>query len=468
MFMRTLLQALIICCICNSTASSQSIDTVQFSHVSQFLYEAILPYSSYSCRFDDQERPYLYTANVELGVVVFDISDIQNPIPVDTVLPSELGGLKPTNLWHQNGLLYASVGGIQGLAQDAGLAIFDVSDLTDLSILDVWTDQSYSEGAAIVIVDGDYAYLGAMELGVVILDVSDPSAVLFVGHAELDPNFPQVPGLFSTPNARGMSIRNDTLVVANDAGGLRMVDVTDKQNPVELSKYINPDMDAVTQSAYNNVLLVDEYAYIPVDYCGLDVVNVADTAMFTENWLNPWGCNGTNWNGAEGHSNEIVRVSDDLVFMSGGDAELLAYDISVRTEPELVGAYTFPYDSVVAWGVTANSQHVVLSLVNNSVFQQPYYSDVGGIMILEWNMILGADERTLERLPVYPNPTDEILRINHVGNYLVEVYDLLGRPIYEKQHAETSSIDVSHWKSGVYIVSIRSEKGQFSQRLVVH
>lgn len=43
---------------------SQSLDTVQFTYVSKFLYEAFLPYSTYSAKFDDQQRPYLYTANV--------------------------------------------------------------------------------------------------------------------------------------------------------------------------------------------------------------------------------------------------------------------------------------------------------------------------------------------------------------------------------------------------------------------
>lgn len=450
-----------------SPTKAQSIDTVQFTYVSEFLYESFLPYSCYSARFDDQPRPFLYTANVELGIVVFDVTDIQNPIPIDTVLPAEFGGLKPTNLWHQNGLLYASVGGIQGASQDAGLAIMEVSDPHDLTVLDYWTDPAYDQGAAIVIVDGDYAYLGAMEQGIIVLNVSDPNAISFEGHAPLDPNFPQVPGLFSTPNARGMSIRNDTLIVANDAGGLRMVSVVDKQDPYEISKYINQDMHAITQAAYNNVLLVDEFAYIPVDYCGLDIVDVSDTSMVNANWLNPWGCDGSNWNGAEGHSNEIERVEDNLIFMSGGDSELLAYDVSERSNPILVGEYVFPYDSVVAWGITANDQYVILALVNNRVFQQPYYSDVGGIMILEWNVLLGIDENEKSSFNLYPNPSSGQVTLEVPGEYMVRFTDITGQTMIISPIKDILTISTTGWANGIYIVSVLSENGMSIRKLVV-
>ncbi|MDP6908565.1 MAG: T9SS type A sorting domain-containing protein [Flavobacteriales bacterium] len=448
----------------------QSIDTVQFTHVSEYLYEAILPYSCYSAKFDSQERTYLYTANVELGIVSFDISDMQTPIPVDTILPAEFNGLKPTNLWHEGDLLYASLGGIQGLnAQEAGLAIMDVADPTDLSIVDQWSSPTYSEGAAVVIVDGDHAYLGGMEEGVLILDISTPTDIQFVSRGLMDENFPQIPGLFSHPNARGLSIRNDTLMVCNDAGGLRMMDVTDKLNPIEIGKYVNPDLFAIAQPAYNNVLLVDEYAYIPVDYCGLDVVDVSDTAMINVAWSNPWGCEGANWNGRPGHTNEIERVGEDLIFVSGADTEILAYDISDRENPILVGEYAFVGDSTVSWGVSANDQYVVLSLVNNSVFQQPYYSDVGGIMILEWQVILGIDEIRQQEFKVYPNPATDQISIETDESGHVTIIDGLGRLVYDAGGIPIGlhTIECGDWSRGTFFVTIETENERIFRKLIL-
>jgi len=465
--MRKVYISILVFFVAVPSVKAQSIDTVQFTYVSEFLYEAFLPYSCYSVKFDDQQRPNLYTANVELGIVSYDISDVQNPIPIDTVLPAEFGGLKPTNLWHTGSLLYASLGGIQGASQDAGLAIIDVSDPTNLSILDQWTDPAYDQGAAIVIVDDGYAYLGAMELGILILDVSDPSDIQFKGHASLDPNFPQVPGLFSTPNARGMAVRNDTVYVGNDAGGLRIVDATDKQNPIEIAKYVNEPLDLIAQPAYNNVLLVDDYAYIPVDYCGLDVVDISDTAMSTVNWLDPWGCEGANWNGRPGHTNEIERVGEDLIFVSGGDSELLAFDISDRANPVRIGEYIFELDSVVSWGLTANDQYVVLALVNNSIFQQPYYSDVGGIMILEWNAILGVQEQEQPNFNLYPNPVEDYFTIDIEGDYEMWVTDITGRTITDRKVRDKASFPTQNWPKGIYAVTVLNEKGLASRRLIV-
>lgn len=58
-------------------------------------------------------------------------------------------------------------------------------------------------------------------------------------------------------------------MVANDAGGLRMIDISDKENPVEIGKYVNMGIEDIAQSAYNNIVIVDHYAYIAVDMCGL-------------------------------------------------------------------------------------------------------------------------------------------------------------------------------------------------------
>lgn len=446
----------------------QSIDTVQFNHISEFEY--IWTYSCYSVKFDAQQRPYLYTANNEMGIVAFDITDIQNPTPIDTLWPPAFGGLRPMNLWHEGNLLYAAVGGIAGLnPQDAGVAIMDVSDPHNITVLDVWSDPTYSEGGAIVIVDGDYAYLGAMDEGLIILNVSDLSNIQFESHLDLDPNFPGTPGIFSTPNARGMTIRNDTLLVCNDAGGLRMVDVTDKQNPVELSKYVNQYLDAVAQPAYNNALWVDDRAYIPVDYCGLDVVDVSDTSMQTVAWINPWNCDGASWYGNAGHTNEVIRAADNLIFVTGADTEVLAYDISDRDNPILVGEYANVGDSIVAWGVDANDQHVALALVDNSVFQQPYYSDFGGIMILEWSMVLGIDQPTASaNTPIiYPNPTVSSFNIQMDGFAFIQVFDMYGSLVYNGHSSSSTSVSTEGWSRGVYLVQLDGNESRSTLKLVV-
>jgi hypothetical protein len=144
-------------------------------------------------------------------------------------------------------------------------------------------------GSASVLVDGDYAYLGAMDEGVFIFEFSDVRDIHLLGTIQPDVDFPKPdPNRIQHPNARGMAIHGETLLVAYDAGGLRVVDVSDKKRPREIGRYINTRMLG-KQQAYNNVVLEWPTAYVALDYCGLEVLDVRDpTAIRQVGWWNPW------------------------------------------------------------------------------------------------------------------------------------------------------------------------------------
>ncbi len=234
-------------------------DSLFLELVGEFEYS--FTYSAYTTLLDKQGRPYIYAASSELGLVIFDYSDPSHPFPTDTLARPLFNNRNVTNIFISGNWLYASLGGFQGIPQLAGMAIVNISDPEEPQITDVWDSTAFDQGCAIVIVEGDYAYLGAMERGLLTLDVSAKNNIRFVSQFVPDPNFPVVPGLFTQPNARGLAIRNDTIFLCNDSKGFRMIDVSDKLNPVEVGKYVNPVMDSVAGIAYNNVVLVDHYAY---------------------------------------------------------------------------------------------------------------------------------------------------------------------------------------------------------------
>lgn len=442
-----------------SPAIGQSIDTVNMAFVSEHEYS--WTYSAYTALFDILDRPYVYTASSELGVVTFDISDINDPTPVDTILPAGFGSLKPQNLFLEGNLVYVALGGFLGIfPQNPGLAILDVTDPSDPVILSQWDTTAFQQGAAVVEVQNGIAYLGAMEDGVMILDVSDPSNIQFISNAIMDENFPHIPGLFSHPNARGLSIKGDTLIVANDAGGLRMVDVSDPYNPIEVGKYVNWALDSVAQPAYNNVLLVEDYAYIPVDYCGLDVVDVSDTNMVGVFWEDPWGCSPTNWDGNPGHTNQVRRYGD-LIFVSGADTEAIVYDISDRENPIQVGVFANVGDSIVSWGIDVNDQYICLALVDNALAQTPYVSDHGGIIILEWQSVVGVEEVGSDRFSVFPNPAQDRIQLKFADSRSrdIQLFDQLGRLLFvETSSSNETIIDVSELEKGIYHIVVHGDE----------
>ena len=455
-------------CLLFSALLSAQVDAVSVNKISEFNYS--WTYSSYTSIFDAQGDPYLYTASMELGLVTFDVSDMNNPVPVDTIMPAAMNGLKLTNISQFGNYIFGSLGGFHGITQDAGLVIFDVSVPGNAVITDVWDSTEFSEGSAIAITDGQYAYLGAMTEGVIILDVSDVNNIEYVSHLLPFTDFPEVPGPFSVPNARGLALKHpDTLMVCNDAGGLRMLDVTDKFNPVEIGMYANADIESMAQSAYNNIEIVGNYAYIPVDYCGLIVVDITDENMTDVNWINTWGCDTTSWDGAPGHTNQVVSVGDSLLFVSGADTEMLVYDITDKTNPVQVGQFGGFLDNRVAWGIDVRDGYIATAMVNNPA-GFPYDSNWGGICLYEWKEEFAAidENQNSSAFTIYPNPATGTIKINNANpGDPVSIHSIDGQVVF-KGYYSNEGIGVSKFSPGVYVVKINSASLEVTTRFVVY
>ena len=385
-----LITFIVSCCAFASPLPAQPIDTVLLSELGRFqfpywTFPDSLSYSTLSSRIDRMGRPYIYMACVEQGLVTLDISDPSSPTPIDTLWPADFGGLKVTNLEQVDDLLYVCLGGFEGAGETAGLATVDVSDPTAPAILDIWSDPAFPNGTAIVKIDGNKAYLGAMEDGIIVLDVGDPADIQFISSYQPDPTWPGIAGY--APNGRGMAINGDVLYLAFDAGGLRSINISDPANPVQIGQYVNPNQPPFTPPAYNNVVVFDGLAYCAVDFCGLELINVSDpAAMVQANWLNPWNCIGLGWFGSDGHTNEVMAtMGDSLLFVSGADSEVLVYDITDPIAPVLKGGHIHPNDSAAAWGVDVFGDRVVANFINNHGLPlQPYDSKYGGIVLFSW------------------------------------------------------------------------------------
>ena len=347
--------ALLLCCLVGyATAgygqATNNTDRFDFSLQWEF---STLPVSAFSVVYDRLERPYFYATAKAGGLLVFDASDPQAPVLVKTIPISALESLHVMNAFQQGNALYLALGGHFGGQSELGMAIIDIGDPPNAAVLDVWRSAP-GKGSAIVVVEGDYAYLGAMTLGVMIFDVSNKSDIQQIAQFVPDIDFPRPnPTNLETFNARGMALRDEKLYLCYDAGGLRVIDVGDKANPRELGRYIN---EAVGNKphAYNNIALNGNLAYIPVDYCGLEVIDISDPANMTQvGWWNPWECEGLGniWFNSPGHTNEVVFVeSRDLVFLSAADSELSVLDVADPARPRLVGGFGEPGNSQGTWG----------------------------------------------------------------------------------------------------------------------
>lgn len=442
-------------------------------------YNFSLTYSGYTPLIDRLGRPYVYLATKELGLVTFNVSNTMNPVTVDTQSVSSLGNLKVTGIAQDSNYLMVSLGDYQGAGENAGLAIFDITNPVSPVLLDRWDSAAFHNGTATVILQNNYAYLGAMHKGVLILDISNKQDIKFVSQIIPDTTFGNPTHVY---HARGLFISGDTLLVADDNGGLRVIDVTNKLLPVEIGKYKSSTILAAAYPFYNHVYRIGNYAYCALDYCGIEVVDISNPALMTEaSWLNPWNCSnlppplGT-WNGSDGHTNEIAySASNNVLMFSGGDSQILAVDPSDPLQARIMGAWGPPNDSVGSWGTDVYGN--LVAIANVKTFGFPFVSTVGGLQLLNWNLILGVDENynKSDTVNIFPNPAIDKVFVKVISEktntFDLALFDISGKMMLDysggitDQNNNLIEINIGDLPQGLYLCRVTTPENIYTKLL---
>ncbi|MFN8278710.1 MAG: hypothetical protein U0V49_00350 [Saprospiraceae bacterium] len=455
--------------------NAQNRDSIIFQPQGRFDFSLL--YSGYTPLIDRLGRPYVYLATKELGLVIFDISDRLHPFPVDSITVAQLGNLKATGVSQEGAHLLISLGDFQGAGEKAGLAIFDISNPLQPLLLDQWDSTAFTKGSTSVQIQGDYAYLSAMDEGLLILDISNSKQIRFVSQFVPDINFGNHHNGYHT---RGLFLSGDTILIAHDNGGLRIVDIMDKKKPVELGKYVNQAIDTTGIAYYNHVLKIGQFAYCTVDFCGIETIDLSNPSkMKNAAWLNPWNCTSQpppfgSWNGSDGHCNEIAYSSaHHQIFISGGDSQILALDTKDPYHPKINGTYGPAQDNVGSWGADVNDDLIAIANIHTLGF--PFKSTVGGLELIQWTQSTLTDEHAMAHPEIwfYPNPCHDQFFIH--SNQSLEGVTLfmingLGEVVLQKtlNHDATQCIDCHKIPSALY--SLLLMKGGIimtSQRYVI-
>lgn len=233
---------------------------------------------------------WLYAA-VGPRLMVFDVSDPANPLPVGQtdVLPDMVMSIKLVGT-------YAYI-----TALDSGLCIVDISAPTQPVVVGYYNSGA-AVGAAVSAADvaGDYAYLAVADGSLRIVDIATPSApvevgvhygagigysvavigpyVYFgVGNAVriVDVSQPLTPTLVGLLDLEapvlGITFSGARGYLANEAKGLRILDITNVTMPIESGFYDTP-------GSAQRVVVSGNYAYVADRERGVRVLNIANPA----------------------------------------------------------------------------------------------------------------------------------------------------------------------------------------------
>ncbi|NUM31467.1 MAG: T9SS type A sorting domain-containing protein [Bacteroidetes bacterium] len=400
---------------------------------------------------------YLYVANKEAGVRIYDITNLSSPSLSKEIPVSSFGNLEPMNLSQSGNYLYIALGNHFNSSQNAGMAIIDVSSPKNAIVVDWWQLPSSGGGSGIVKTEGNYAYLGAMKNGLIILDITDKSDIKFISQFIPDINFPTAnpnPNLY---NARGMEVKNDIVYLCYDAGGIRLINVKDKQKPKETGRFSNPALNGKPR-AYNNLILDDTLLYVAVDYCGLEILNIKDTSKIkiSGKW-NPYNCPSSNWFTSPVHANEIqFNKSCKTLFLSVGKTDMIVLDVSDISNPDSCNYYGGTANDIGTWGIGLYKNQIYLSYVCSLI---PFSSNWAGIKILEYTPCqISAKEIDKNRAVIFPNPTIEKITVimppNQVDADKIIIYDSYGKILNSSDFYNKIEISTFNLKPGIYFLKI--------------
>jgi len=458
---KALLWILLAIIIYPKTILSQSCNNLSIQHEADIV--STCGFMTLAMIHDQNNLPYLYVANKEDGLTVYDISNINMPVQIAGVPISSLGNLEVMNLFQQGNFLLLALGNhFANSGSAGGIAIVDVSNPTMPTVADHYAVPGSSSGAGVVKAEGDYAYLGAMKSGLVVFDISNVNDIEFVSQFIPDINYPVTNPNPNFYNARGLEVNNDIVYLCYDAGGLRIINCVDKFHPVETGRFANPVLyDPFNlPRAYNNLVVDDSLLYVAVDYCGVEVLNIADTANITlQGWWNPYNCPNNNWYTSPVHANEIqYDKNGKKLFLSTGKSDMMVVDVSNPANPDSCAMFGSVSNNIGTWGIGLWQNQLYLSYI--CTFGIPFASDWTGVKLLTYNSpAVGVQEQVISNaISIFPNPlysatTIEITR--ELKSAIMYVYNSQGHRVKRAAIAGYNhTLNRDNLPAGIYCIQI--------------
>lgn len=188
-------------------------------------------------------------------------------------------------------------------------------------------------------------------------------------------------------------------------------------------------------------------------------------AQTTETISIDWSFNSTPTASGNANSSRTIEVGDTVtwVWYATGNHNV------VRNG----GTSTDTFNSGATVGPGSTFSHTFTSVGTNDYVCSPHSGSMFGTITVLAEGALSNDDFELEpnTFNLSPNPSKKDLNIeinyNFGNEYIVEVYDVLGKKIYRTQlKRDNTTINVSNWRSGIYLVKLSSDQTTFTKRFM--
>jgi hypothetical protein len=331
---------------------------------------------------------YLYVPKWSGGLWILDVTDPANPSLAGSI----------SGLWGNSYDLAVSGDVVYLPLTTSGLYSIDVSDPTNPTVLDHLSGVDLDA----VEVSGDLVYVGTSGYGMFIVNAAQPANLSMLGN---------YPGPGQNSALRNMVVSDSYVYGAWDSNHFRITDVSNPQNPTNLSSYYTDwnFVDIAWQDNYafivdynhgllvsdvsdpahpwqvatldnlghtHNIALWGDYAYLPTDPSGTKIVNVADPTHPTlVGSLTP--------------QLFIRKIVEGLAY-SNTNLNLQILDLSQPLSPVQIGTYSLPGGGIDELDTDGRTLYAVANFIYD-------YSSLDSLLVLDVN-----DPANPQFLGLYP------------------------------------------------------------------
>lgn len=100
-----------------------------------------------------------------------------------------------------------------------------------------------------------------------------------------------------------------------------------------------------------------------------------------------------------------------------------------------------------------------------------YFTSVNGSTLSLWKVIDNSVSSTKpiaeKKLEIFHNPSDKTLKITNKQKGVLNVVNLNGQIILEKNIEENSEIDISDLKNDIYLVTLKTDNKYYTSKIII-
>jgi hypothetical protein len=160
----------------------------------------------------------------------------------------------------------------------------------------------------------------------------------------------------------------------------------------------------------------------------------------------------------------------DITIEEGDTVEWVweGYGHNVKSVPR--GTFGTPGDDYVTYDSPYTYSFTFMDIGSFDFECNPHSTLMYGTITVVPEGTLSINDVKKNGFSIYPNPSKSKLNINFAQNSnaaKVEAYDILGKRIYAKILTDIrTSINVSNWKPGIYLIKVNDDSGTQTKRFV--